>query len=64
MRYQLIVYHEDTGHDGRQEFHTLDEARAAARIYRREYDGVGVYDYKLGIVRETLGRFPPISPSV
>lgn len=36
------------------------EARAAARIYRRECDGVGIYDFRLGVVRETLGRFPDV----
>ena len=38
----------------------LAEARAAARIYRRECDGVGIYDFRLGVVRETLGWFPDV----
>ena len=36
------------------------QARAAARIYRRECDGVGIYDFRLGVVRETTGNFRPI----
>ena len=36
------------------------QARAAARIYRRECDGVGIYDFRLGVVRETIGDFQPI----
>ena len=60
MRYQVIIWTRGEGHDERREFHTLTEARAAARIYRRECDGVGIYDFRLGVVRETLGRFPDI----
>lgn len=59
-RYQIIVFDRESGHDERQEFRTLAEARAAARIYRREHEGVGVYDFQLRVIRETLGRFPPI----
>lgn len=59
-RYQIIVFDWESGHDERQECSTLSEARAAARIYRREHEGVGVYDFKLGAIRETIGRFPPI----
>ena len=60
MRYQVITWTRCEGHDERREFSTLAEARAAARIYRRECDGVGIYDFRLGVVRETLGRFPDI----
>lgn len=60
MCYQVITWTRDEGHDERQEFHTLAQARAAARIYRRECDGVGIYDFRLGVIRETLGRFPDI----
>ena len=56
MRYQVITWTRGEGHDERREFST----RAAARIYRRECDGVGIYDFRLGVVRETLGRFPDI----
>ena len=44
MRYQVITWTWDEGHDERREFSTLAQARAAARIYRRECDGVGIYD--------------------
>ena len=60
MRYQVITWTRGEGHDERREFSTLAEARAAARIYRRECDGVGIYDFRLGVVRETLGRFSDI----
>ena len=60
MRYQVITWTRGEGHDERQDFHTLTEARAAARIYRRECDGVGIYDFRLGVIRETLGRIPDI----
>ena len=60
MRYQVITWTRGEGHDERREFSTLAEARAAARIYRRECDGVGIYDFRLGVVRGTLGRFPDI----
>lgn len=62
MRYQVITWTWDEGHDEQREFNTLAEARAAARVYRRERkcDGVGIYDFRLGVVRETLGRFPDI----
>ena len=60
MRYQVITWTRGEGHDERREFSTLAEARAAARIYRRECDGVGIYDFRLWVVRETLGRFPDI----
>lgn len=60
MRYQVITWTKGEGHDERQEYHTLTEARAAARIYRRECDGVGIYDFRLGVVRETIGNFRPI----
>ena len=60
MRYQVIHCRRPEGHDERRKFSTLAEARAAARIYRRECDGVGIYDFRLGVVRETLGRFPDI----
>ena len=54
MRYQVITWTWDEGHDERREFSTLAQARAAARIYRRECDGVGIYDFRLGVVRETI----------
>lgn len=60
MRYQVITWARGEGHDERREFSTLAEARAAARIYRRECDGVGIYDFRLGVIRETLGRFPAV----
>ena len=62
MRYQVITWTWDEGHDERREFSTLAEARAAARVYRRERkcDGVGIYDFRLGGVRETIGDFQPI----
>lgn len=60
MRYQVIIWTRGEGHDERREFSTLAQARAAARIYRRECDGVGIYDFRLGVVWETLGRFPDI----
>ena len=60
MRYQVITWTRDEGHDERREFSTLAEARAAARIYRRECDGVGIYDFRLGGIRETIGDFRPI----
>ena len=60
MRYQVITWTRGEGHDERREFSTLAEARAAARIYRRECDGVGIYDFRRGVVRETLGRFPDV----
>ena len=46
MRYQVITWTRGEGHDERREFSTLAEARAAARIYRRECDGVGIYDFR------------------
>ena len=33
---------------------------SAARFYRRECDGVGIYDFRLGVIRETIGNFRPI----
>ena len=60
MRYQVITWTWDEGHDEQREFSTLTEARAAARIDRRECDGVGIYDFRLGVVRETIGDFQPI----
>lgn len=60
MRYQIITWTRGEGHDERREFSTLAEARAAARIYRRECDGVGIYDFRFGVIRETLGRFPDV----
>ena len=60
MRYQVITWTRGQGHDEWQEFCTLAEARAAARIYRRECDGVGIYDFRLGVVRETIEDFRPI----
>ena len=36
MRYQVITWTWDEGHDERREFSTLAQARAAARFYRRE----------------------------
>ena len=60
MRYQVITWTRGEGHDERREFSTLAEARAAARIYRRECDGVGIYDFRLGVIRKTLGRFPAV----
>ena len=60
MRYQVITWTRGEGHDERREFSTLAEARAAARIYRRECDGVGIYGFRLGVIRETLGRFPAV----
>lgn len=60
MRYQVITWTRGEGHDERREFSTLAEARAAARIYRRECDGVGIYDFRLGVIRETIGDFRPI----
>ena len=60
MRYQVITWTRGEGHDERREFSTLSQARAAARIYRRECDGVGIYDFRLGVVRETIGDFRPI----
>ena len=60
MRYQVITWTRGEGHDEQREFSTLTEARAAARIYRRECDGVGIYDFRLGVVRETIGDFQPI----
>jgi hypothetical protein len=60
MRYQVITWTRGDGHDERREFSTLAQARAAARIYRRECDGVGIYDFRLGVVRETLGWFPDV----
>ena len=62
MRYQVITWTRGEGHDERREFNTLAEARAAARVYRRERkcDGVGIYDFRLGVVRETIGDFQPI----
>ena len=60
MRYQIITWTRGEGHDERREFSTLAEARAAARIYRRECDGVGIYDFRLGVIRETSGNFRPI----
>ena len=59
MRYQVITWTRGEGHDERREFSTLAEARAAARFYRRECDGVGVYDFRLGVIRETIGHFRP-----
>ena len=44
MRYQVITWTRGEGHDERRKFSTLAEASAAARIYRRECDGVGIYD--------------------
>ena len=60
MRYQIITWTRGEGHDERREFSTLTEARAAARIYRRECDGVGIYDFRLGVIRETIGDCRPI----
>lgn len=60
MRYQIITWTRGEGHDERREFSTLSQARAAARIYRRECDGAGIYDFRLGVVRETIGDFRPI----
>ena len=60
MRYQVITWTRGEGHDERREFSTLSQARAAALIYRRECDGVGIYDFRLGVVRETIGDFQPI----
>ena len=60
MRYQVITWTRGEGHDERREFSTLSQARAAARIYRRECDGVGISDFRLGIIRETIGNFRPI----
>ena len=60
MRYQVITWTRGEGHDEQREFSTLTEARAAARIYRRECDGVGIYDFRLGVIRETIGNFRPI----
>ena len=60
MRYQVITWTRGEGHDERRKFSTLAEARAAARIYRRECDGVGIYDFRLGVVWETIGNFRPI----
>lgn len=60
MRYQVITWTRGEGHDEQREFSTLSEARAAARIYRRECDGVGIYDFRLGVIRETIGNFQPI----
>ena len=60
MRYQVITWTRGEGHDERREFSTLAQARAAARIYRREGDGGGVYDFRLGVIRETIGNFRPI----
>lgn len=60
MRYQVITWTRGEGHDERREFSTLTEARAAARIYRRECDGVGIYDFRLGVIRKTIGNFRPI----
>lgn len=62
MRYQVITWTWDEGHDEQREFSTLAQARAAARFYRRERkcDGVGIYDFRLGVVRETIGDFQPI----
>ena len=60
MRYQVITWTKGEGHDERREFSTLAQARAAARIYRRECDGVGIYDFRLGVIRETIGDFRPI----
>ncbi|MBS7386958.1 MAG: hypothetical protein KIG30_00100 [Eubacteriales bacterium] len=57
MRYQVITWTRGEGHDERREFSTLSQARAAARIYRREGDGVGIYDFRLGVIRETIGDF-------
>ena len=60
MRYQVITWTRGEGHDERRECSTLSQARAAARIYRRECDGVGIYDFRLGIIREAIGDFRPI----
>ena len=60
MRYQVITWTRGEGHDERREFSTLAQARAAAHIYRRECDGVGIYDFRLGVVREAIGDFQPI----
>ena len=60
MRYQVITWTRGEGHDERREFSTLAEARAAARIYRRECDGVGIYDFRFGVILETIGNFRPI----
>ena len=60
MRYQVITGARGGGHDERREFSPLAQARAAARIYRRECDGVGIYDFRLGVIRETIGNFRPI----
>lgn len=60
MRYQVITWTRGEGHDERREFSILAQARAAARIYRRECDGVGIYDFRLGVVREVIGDFQPI----
>ena len=60
MRYQVITWTRGEGHDERREFSTLSQARAVARIYRRECDGVGIYDFRLGVIRETIGDFRPI----
>ena len=60
MRYQVITWTRGEGHDERRKFSTLAEARAAARIYRRECDGVGIYDFRLGVIWETIGNFRPI----
>nr|DAI51835.1 MAG TPA: hypothetical protein [Bacteriophage sp.] len=62
MRYQVITWTWDEGHDEQREFNTLAEARAAARVYRRERkcDGVGIYDFRLRVIRETIGDFQPI----
>ena len=60
MRHQVITWTRGEGHDERREVSTLAEARAAARHYRRECDGVGIYDFRLGIIRETIGDFRPI----
>ena len=52
MRYQVITWTKGEGHDERREFSTLAQARACARV--------GIYDFRLGVIRETLGRFPDI----
>ena len=36
------------------------DSKPAARFYRRECDGVGIYDFRLGVIRETIGNFRPI----
>ena len=60
MRYQVITWTRGEGYDEQREFSTLAQARAAARIYRRECDGVGIYDFRFGVIRETIGNFRPI----